>query len=116
MVATNSATRGTTLYWAAQVFEAVGNLMLPVTEAFFHVFIYPSIFMHFRHVCYFSHHLPFRLPWHLGGHHGKENCEISVSLMEALPFLRSLELPTYQLSQEFRCALGHGISHGHGIQ
>lgn len=31
-----------------------------------------------------------------------ENCEISVSLMEALPFLRSLELPTYQLSQEFR--------------
>lgn len=31
-----------------------------------------------------------------------ENCEISPSLLAALPFLRSLELPTYQLSQEFR--------------
>eukprot|EP00435_Cladocopium_sp_Y103_P066338 s216_g28.t1 len=35
-------------------------------------------------------------------HGTKENCEISPSLLAALPFLRSLELPTYQLSQEFR--------------
>lgn len=34
-----------------------------------------------------------------------ENCEISVPLLEALPFLRSLEMPTYQLSQEFRSSM-----------
>ena len=33
----------------------------------------------------------------------KENCEISPSMLDALPLLEVLESPTCQLSPDFRC-------------
>ena len=42
----------------------------------------------------------------------KENCEISPSMLDALPVLQVLESPTCQLSEDFRCGqMGH-LKHG----